>query len=217
MKSTNNIVIVTGGSIDTGFLSDYLKTYKDLYIIGVDKGLISLRELGITPDLIVGDFDSAGEEIKRMYEGLPQTICLQPEKDYTDTHVALMKALELTPKTITMLGATGSRIDHMMANIGLLKFCAKAGVDAYIMDGNNRIRMIDKHCRIEKDKAYGKYISCIPFSDTVTGVTLKGFKYPLDNATMIKENSIGISNELREEDGHISIDKGYLLVMETKD
>ncbi len=217
MKNNDNILIVTGGRVELALLKEYLDNNKNSYVIGVDKGILALHSLGITPDLVVGDFDSAGEDIKNLYQHKENALCLQPEKDYTDTHVALVEAMKLKPKQIIFLGATGSRIDHMMANISLLKLALKEGVEAYIIDGNNRIRMIDKYCRIDARSAYGKYISCIPFSDTITGVTLIGFKYPLDNATMIKEDSIGISNELREEEGHISIDSGYLLVMETKD
>ena len=212
-----NILIVTGGNIDIKLLDAFIQDNHDLYIIGVDKGVCALHSLNISPDFVVGDFDSAGENVRLLYSDKDNALCLQPEKDYTDTHVALLEALKFKPKHIYMIGATGSRIDHVMANISLLKLALREGVEAYIIDGNNRIRMIDKYCRIESWEAYGKYISCIPFSDTVTGITLKGFKYPLDNATMIKDDSLGISNELREEEGHISIDSGYLLVMETKD
>lgn len=212
-----NVIIVTGGSVTSSLLLDTIKEYKDSYIIGVDRGLDILRECGITPNLAMGDFDSASEEIREFFEDNPSTVIFKPEKDFTDTHAAVLRALEMKPESVMLLGATGSRVDHMLANIGMLKLCVVGGVEGFILDDNNRIRMIDKHCKLEKKSLYGKYISCIPFSDRVTGVSLEGFLYPLTDATIIKEDSIGVSNELREEEGHIYVDTGYLLVMETKD
>lgn len=216
MKDTRNIIIVAGGDIHQEICEEYIKDSDD-YIIGVDKGLAALDRYNIFPDLAVGDFDSLDEELKEKYIKRSNTIVLDTHKDLTDTHDAVLRALKLNPERITILGATGGRIDHLMGNIALLKLCVDKGVKAYIIDRRNRITMIDKQCEIKREETYGKYISFIPFSDRVTGVTLKGFEYPLTNATMIKEDSVGISNELREEEGLITIDTGYLLVMETKD
>lgn len=213
----DNIIIVTGGTIQDDLLLRVMNEYDGSYIIGVDKGIETLHRLGIDADLVLGDFDSASADIRIYYKNHPNIIVLQPEKDFTDTHVAVLEALKQNPSRVILVGATGTRIDHMLANINMLKLCLEKKVDAFIVDGNNRIRMIDKQCKIEKKTLYGKYISCIPFSDKVTGITLVGFKYPLTDATMIKEDSLGISNELREEEGLITIDTGYLLVMETKD
>ena len=77
--------------------------------------------------------------------------------------------------------------------------------------------MIDQTLTLYKDKQYGKYVSLIPYSDEVCNITLTGFVYNLESATLIKEETIGISNEMREEVCHITVGKGYLMVMETKD
>lgn len=216
--SYDNILIVTGGSVDERLLLDTMDSLeRNLYIIGVDKGLEILNRINRQPDLVIGDFDSASDGIRAIYANSPDAILLNSEKDYTDTHAAVLEAIKLRPKRITILGATGTRIDHMLGNIALLKLCLFQGIDAAILDTHNRIRMIDKHLVLRRDELYGKYISCIPFSDRVTGITLTGFKYGLKDASMIKEDTIGISNELGEEEGHISIRTGCLLVMETKD
>ncbi len=213
----NDVLIVTGGQVCEEELIKYCKEHQHSFVIGVDKGLETLHKLNIVPRLVIGDFDSADDSIRAIYTNSTDALILNPEKDYTDTHVAVMEALKLKPEKITLFGATGTRLDHTMANIGLLKLCLLEGVEAVIYDGNNKIIMIDKQCRIKRKNLYGKYISCMPFSDKVTGITLTGFKYGLDNATMIKEETIGISNQLREEEGLITIRDGYLLVMETKD
>lgn len=213
-----NIIIVTGGMIREEFIKEIIASYcEKTYIIGVDKGLEIIDSIEVKPDLVIGDFDSAKEGIRGKYINSPGAIILNPEKDFTDTHVAVIEALKLNPQSITIIGATGTRIDHLMGNISLLKLCLDKGVEAAIIDEHNKIRMIDRRLVIKKEKQYGKYISCIPFSDEVSGIYLSGFKYGLDNATITKDETIGISNELREEEGHIIVGKGYLLIMETKD
>lgn len=217
MNQNKSILIVTGGSIDLEFLKRLISVEKNLYIIGVDRGLESLNKLNIEPDLVIGDFDSASDGIRAIYANSPGAVVLSPEKDLTDTHAAVLEALKLKPGKITIVGATGTRLDHMMGNLAMLKLCLDCGAEAVIVDNNNRIRMIDKQLKISRDTMYGKYISCIPFSDRVTGINLTGFKYNLKDASMIKEETLGISNELGEEEGHITVGTGYLLVMETKD
>lgn len=227
MKKKTFVLIVTGGSLEQKFLYDFLQDRKlcpeNPYIIGVDKGLEVLEQLHIEPDLAIGDFDSAHDGIRAKYVSgsdaisCDRCIVLNPKKDYSDTHVAVQKALELSPRWITILGATGTRLDHTMANLGILKLILEAGVCGQILDAHNRITLIDSCWSRKREDMYGPYISLIPYSDRVQGVTLSGFVYDVKNMTMIKEESIGISNELREEEGLITIGDGYLFVMETKD
>ncbi len=212
---TEKIVIVAGGSVDSMLLGSFIE--ENMYIIGADKGLESLEKLGIKPDYALGDFDSANEEIRLKYMNSKQTMVLNPMKDYTDTHVALMHALSRKPETIYIFGATGSRFDHMMGNLQLLYLARLNNVEAYIIDTNNRICIINTECFISKEKQYGKYVSVMPFSHKVTGINMKGFVYELEDAVISQGETIGISNEIREEEGHISVGEGYLIVMETKD
>lgn len=213
----NKILIVTGGTIDDAMLKEFVSLGEYRYIYGVDKGLEKLITHDIEADLAIGDFDSALPFVKEKYLMDTKTILLNPEKDYTDTHVAVMEAIKSGAKEITLIGATGSRLDHVLGNIALLKLCLLRGVKAEIIDTNNRITMIDKEIILSKSSGYGKYVSLIPYSDKVTGINSRGFKYELTGATLVKEETIGISNELREEEGHISIEDGFLLILETKD
>lgn len=211
------VIIVTGGNIDSSTLLNVIKMFPDAFKIGVDHGLDAMDIYNITPDLAIGDFDSANLATKEYYKNLENTILLNPMKDYTDTHVAVQYALEHGAKQIILVGATGTRQDHVQGNFALLKLCRMQGVDAIIYDAHNKIQMIHKELTLYKSKQYGKYVSLIPYSDIVTGITLTGFVYELQGATMIKEETIGISNEMREEECHITIEDGYLMVMETKD
>ena len=216
-----DIIIVTGGVVDDILLLDIIESTSDKpYIIGVDKGMEALERLQITADLIVGDFDSADESIKEKYAMDKRTILLNPIKDMTDTHVAVKKAVDYAESkniSIIIMGATGGRIDHLLGNIGLLKHCLLYDVKACIVDRQNKISMLDKDAVIKKKDLYGKFISLIPFTDMVEGVTLEGFKYNLSDGVLLKGDTLGISNELIKEEGRISIKSGILLLLETKD
>lgn len=210
-----NILIVSGGQVDDDQLKQYIN--EDYYIIGVDKGLDSIARVGGRANLAIGDFDSANADTKELYEHMRGTIILKPEKDVTDTHEAVVRALSLEPESIVILGATGSRVDHMLGNIGLLMLCHKQNVEAYIVDTHNKIRIISNTFTIKKANQFGDFISFIPYDTVVYGVTLNGFKYDVECVDFKKHDTLGISNEIREEEGSVSIKEGYLIVIESRD
>ncbi|MCM1170989.1 MAG: thiamine diphosphokinase [Clostridium sp.] len=209
------ILVVSGGYMDLEFLRRVIDE-KERYIIGVDRGLEGLDALGVKADLAVGDFDSAPPHIKALYDE-EHIIKLNPQKDYTDTHVAVMEALGRNPKAIILVGATGGRLDHMLANVSLLSICTSKNVPAFMIDTKNKIRIIDRPVSIKKICQYGAYVSLISFTDKVTGVTLKGFKYKLTDKTLVRNETIGISNEIEREEGFITFEDGELMVIESKD
>lgn len=226
MNKETHCLIVAGGSVETQLLADvYEGAYGypvHPYVIGVDKGLEALEQLHIEPDLAIGDFDSASDGIRAKYKNPDAVLCgksivLQPEKDYTDTHVALLEAIKQKRKTALLLGATGTRMDHTFGNLGLLYTGKQQGLEVELLDTHNRISLLEHEKILCAKTSYGAYISLLPFSDTVKGITLKGFKYDVTCLSMKKGETIGISNELREEEGHITIGDGYLFLMETKD
>ena len=141
---------------------------------------------------------------------------LQPEKDETDTEYALLMAIDKHPEEIVVMGATGSRLDQTMASIELLKYAVDAGVDAIILDPTNRIRVARGETVYTKDKAFGYYLSVLPFSEDLTDLTMKGFKYEIEEFTLKKGISRCISNELASDRAVINC-SGYYIVMETCD
>lgn len=217
MKNENTVIIVTGGQIDREILIDQIELCNSPYIIGVDRGIDTLHGCGIKPDMVLGDFDSIDGNISDIYKFREDAIVLPAMKDFTDTHVAVLKAIEKNPSQIIIVGGTGSRLDHVLANIGMLKLCVENGIEAYIVDSNNKITMIKKKFQLLLSEQFGKYISLIPYSDIVKGVTLSGFLYDVNDFELKKGESIGVSNELREEKGLITIREGFLLVMQTRD
>lgn len=208
-----NSMILSGGIFYESFALDFCKKNSFDCVIAADRGVAYAGKLGIRPDYIVGDFDSY---IGEMAEGIPVER-YPSQKDYTDTHLAVEKALGLGSDTLTILCGTGGRLDHFMANLAILSMCCRKGVDAYMVDPWNRMRMLRSGITIEKVRQYGTYVSLLAYSDQVTGVTLTGFKYPLHEAVLNNAESLGASNELVQEKGKIELKEGILLMIESKD
>ena len=212
-----NTLIITGGEINKNFLKTHLKTHKYDIIIAVDKGTEALAHLEIHPNYIVGDFDSIDKDVLEKFEKTDIEIKrLIPEKDLTDTQSALELAIELKSIDITIIGAIGTRMDHTIANIYILKEALDKNIPAKIINDNNEICLINKSTKIHRDCSY-KYISLIPLTTEVTGVTIKGMKYPLKDYTMTIGNSLGVSNEQIEPIAEISLQKGILVIIKSKD
>ena len=212
-----NAIIITGGKTTKNFVKEYLNTNKYDIIIAVDRGLEILDTLTIKPDYILGDFDSVNQDVLRKYKKENINITeLNPEKDLTDTHSAINLAISLKSDKITILGAIGTRIDHTIANIHILKIAIPKNIDIKIIDENNEITLIDKNVKICKDEKY-KYISLIALTTKVENLTLKGFKYLLTNSTLNIGDSLGISNEQIEPEAEILLEKGILIMIKSKD
>lgn len=210
-----HILILTGGDLSMVFARSYIQTQTFDKIIAADKGLLYAEQLGIRPDFILGDFDSCPEETLERFKE-EKIMILPREKDDTDTEIAMEQAVSMGAKKVTVLGSTGTRLDHVLGNMGQLVYALKHGVEAYIVDDHNRIRAADRPLKLEKKEQFGDYVSLIPVG-TVTGVTLHGFYYPLNNDTLVFHETWGISNELVDETGIIEMKDGILLVVESKD
>lgn len=212
----NTFLLVTGGTVSKEIFEAVLLEYSFHKIIAADKGLEACHKMQIMPDVVIGDFDSADFSLVQNYKKCCEYIKLPTHKDYTDTHVALQYAVAHDCDCIVILGGTGTRMDHTWANIGLLKLCTDYGIQGYIIDANNRISMINQSTVLYKNNRY-PYVSLIPYSQQVSGVTLTGFEYSGENLTFSFGESLGISNSIQSEQGSINMQKGYLLVIESKD
>ena len=209
-------LIVCGGKIDKEFGLNEIKTDGIDAIIAADSGMDFLYENGVTPDIIVGDFDSATTKALEFFERKGQTEIhrLNPIKDDTDTEYAIRLAIREGARSIVLLGATGSRIDHVLGNISLLGIGLESGTD--IIDTNNRIRMADKPVTIEKSAQYGRFVSLIAVTDD-NEVSLRGFKYPVTDYSFDRFTSLGISNEIIDDHAVIDIHRGKFIIIESKD
>lgn len=225
-----NTAIICGGSIDYEFAEAFIEKHEIDCIIAADKGLRFCYEKKIFPNYILGDYDSICPEILEWYRrqsDVPVT-AYPAEKDDTDTAIALAKALEIGSEKIYLLGALGGRMDHAVANIQILKNVldhtsdntskrVERSAEAYIVDPQNMICLIEKEMILKRKEQFGKYVSLLPFTDTVEGITLEGFKYPLYEYTMKKGESTGVSNEIVDEEAKVSFLSGVLLMIQSKD
>ena len=212
-------VIVSGGMLEEEFVLPILKSEETEFIIGVDKGLEFLYEHDIKPDYIVGDFDSVSRELVDYYrEELNVPIReFNPVKDASDTEIALRLCLGLNRKSILILGGTGSRIDHLWANVQCLQIALQAGVDARIVDSHNQIRLLDSDITLKKSEAFGPYFSLFPLEMPVDELSIRGAKYPLQNHFLKPSDSLCVSNEFAEDEVTISFVYGKVILMETRD
>ena len=211
-------LIVCGGKIEKEFACDVIRTAGIDVIIAADSGMDFLYQNDITPDIIAGDFDSTRTKALEYSEEKGQTEIyrLNPVKDDTDTEFAIRLAIEGGASQIILLGATGSRLDHVMGNISLLGIGLEKHIDIMVRDPNNRIRIIDRPYHIKKAGQYGRFVSLIPVSSD-NEVSLTGFKYTLSNYKFDKFTSLGISNEIVDEEACIDIHKGQFILVESCD
>lgn len=186
------------------------------FVICVDGGARHLRIMGILPNVIIGDLDSMGQDDIAYFHGKDIEFYKFPvRKDYTDSDLAIRYALERGCTEIVLLGCIGSRMDHTLGNITLLLPLLEQGVKARMIDENNEIFVINNYGEVEGQP--GGFVSLIPLSASVEGITLSGFEYPLDNATIKMGSTLGISNKLKGRHGYINIKRGNLLVILAKD
>lgn len=210
-------LIISGGDIEEEFLKCFIKKQKIDNIIVADRGLEILNKINLTPNYIIGDFDSVDESILNEYKDKEiEILKLNPEKDYTDTHMALKLAIKLKSSQIYILGALGKRMDHAIANIHILKEALDNNIKCKIIDKSNEIELITSGTNDVRNSEY-KYISLIPLTTEVTGITLKGFKYLLDDAILEIGHSIGVSNEILSNEAKIIIKTGILIMIKSKD
>jgi len=222
------ILIVSGGRISDLFAGEFMKTHTFDQVIAADAGLEACHRLGIRPTVIIGDFDSLEdrsllEEYRR--QGVPVKE-YPSRKDDTDTELALHCAQELWQEDpegdpeagIWMLGATGSRLDHTISNIGLLVPMADKGIPCVIVDKHNEMEIL----KGPVEKSYERreslpYFSILAINGHARGIDLSGFSYPLDRADIPAYVSMGISNEITEDRGLLRLREGYLLAVRSAD
>lgn len=212
-------VIISGGSIDDAFALEQMQMIQPEFVIGVDSGLKFLYRNQIMPTHIVGDFDSVDPAVITFYKNETQVPIREfnPVKDASDTEIALKLAIELGAEQIWILGGTGTRLDHVMANMQMLKFALDAGVKAYILDKHNRISLVERGVILKKEDAYGAYFSIFPLGGSISGFNIEGAKYPLSNHILQPYDSLCVSNQFLDECVKITFPEGVIILMETRD
>lgn len=238
-------IIVSGGDIQSDFALYFLKKNiekagrENIRLIAADRGLEFFLDYLILPDVVIGDFDSLSEDGKNFLEmqseDIPyggilewklqkgegkvvEVVRLRPEKDDSDTQSAMNYAIQNGAKEIVILGVTGNRVDHLMANFGLLILAQKQDTEVALADRYNYMKLIPSGTILKKAEQFGKYVSFFPLGGDVTGLTLEGFKYPLDKYHLTTADSgLTVSNEISEEYAKVTYESGTLLMIMSRD
>ena len=177
------------------------------YVIAADAGYERALQAGVEPDLALGDYDSSP-----VPKDAKEVICLPAEKDDTDTCFAVKKALEAGCREIVLLGALGGRLDHTMANLQTLIFLQQQGVSAMAVEQGQEITVLGEGTHYISARP-GWYLSLFSCGEQAQGVTLRGVKYPLQNADITYLWPVGVSNEFAAERAEITVSKGKLYCM----
>lgn len=204
--SASRCVIVGGAPIaDASALRVFLRP--DDFFVFCDCGLRHASSLGVSPDLIVGDFDS--------YENphaAVETIVLPREKDDTDAVFAAREAVRRGFREFLLLGVTGARLDHTLGNLSLLCLLEKSGAHGVIREEEAEIELVADR-PVEIDDAVACF-SLLAFGGTARGVTICGAKYPLENAEISCDYPYGVSNEvLPGKVARVTVRDGFLLLV----
>lgn len=203
--------IIIGAAPDRELPGAVVLPVQDSYIICADGGRAVAERLGLQPHWYVGDNDSGGSP-----EGLPATL-LPSEKDVSDLEMGVEQAIAAGCREILMIGCTGGRADHYLANLGLLEQLHDRGCEGRILDRWNEIRFLGpgQH-RIENIPRY-HYLGLIPLDAEIWDVTLRGVKYPLSHFTLHRGSTRSISNEiLPGQTAEITIGSGRVLLIRSQ-
>lgn len=212
-------LIITGGTLNLEFAREYISSLNFDCLLAVDNGLSYIDQLGLSPNVIVGDFDTANDDLVEKYRNMSSvtTFTLVPEKDETDTETAVDYTIRMGYDEVVLLGAMGGRFDHTLGNLHMLYRLLQQKIRGIMIDEKNRISLCESSLRLQKEELFGTYVSLIPFTQKVEKLTLKGFKYPLCDFLLQSGVSIGISNEVVDENCEISFEKGILIMIEAHD
>ncbi|WP_026570406.1 MULTISPECIES: thiamine diphosphokinase [Sediminibacillus] len=210
------IGIVGGGP--ESYVPD-LKAYPDVTCwIGADKGAVTLIQQGMSPDLALGDFDSVTKEELKMIRAYAREVkVFPPEKDETDLELAVLEALQRKGSSIYFFGVTGGRLDHSLANVQQLYRLEKQNIQGTIIDKGNKISLaFPGTIQVRKDNMY-PYISFLPFTHSVSELTLQHFYYPLESGYLEWGSTLCMSNQLLSEKGTFSFSEGILMIIKSRD
>lgn len=207
-------VIICGGTISN---YEYFKKFLDKadFIICVDSGARHMKMFNLVPDVLLGDFDSITDSD---YDFLKQRTRIETfpvEKNETDSEIAVELALKKGYKDIIILGGAGSRLDHSIANILLLKKIHDAKARGMLVNEQNQVHYVTSSIRLEKEEGFK--VSLIPLGGKACGITTKGLYYPLSGEDIEYGSTRGISNEFIANTAEITVEKGALLVIKAKD
>jgi thiamine pyrophosphokinase len=187
-------------------------------IIAADGGTNHCESLGITPNVIIGDFDSLDHTKVTAYKNLGVEIIQYPiHKDETDLELALQFTLMQDVTEVSIIGALGARWDMTVANILLIAHPKFSRLKIRLLDGSQELFLLRGGEKIDIQGHPGYQISLIPLAGDARGITTYGLEYPLNDETLYFGSSRGISNILLHDHAWIGVREGALLCISNRD
>ena len=219
--------IFTGGKLAVGSMDGLgLHMSEADLIIAADSGYNNASRLGVRPGLLLGDLDSIDRK-KLVPDELEhiEKIIVPAIKDDTDTQLAVDTAISRGADEIHIIGGLGGRLDHTLSSVFLLEYIADRGAGAVMTDGQSRVRVMKtagEPVTLMIPKTFDgengfKYLSVVPLTDECEGVRISGVFYPLDGVTLERRYSYAVSNEITSDSAEITLEKGTMLVIESRD
>ena len=205
------VIVASAPELDIAPYQEHIRA-ADL-LIAADGGALPLLRAGIVPHVAIGDMDSiddAGLAELETHGITPQRF--PREKDETDLELALLYAAAVGATAIDILGALGGRWDHTLANVALLALPELRERRARLLADRQTLFLVRDAAMLEGQA--GDTVSLLPLAGDAYGVTTKGLRYPLDNATLSYERARGVSNVLLAPPGYVSLRTGLLLVVQ---
>ena len=192
------VAIFSGGEFENVTPFSYDK------LICADKGYLYALKLNLTPNYIIGDFDS--------YTNIPSGAEVYPkDKDYSDTHLAIDKAISIGATEIDLYFALGGRLDHLLFNVNLLKYASDKGVKLNIISKDYTASLIKGNVKF--NASVNKTVSLVPFSDTVRINSSTGLKYEINNIIVKKGETLTLSNVAISSEVELEIESGELILV----
>ena len=177
-------------------------------VIAADGGFAALKGLGLTPDLVVGDFDSLGHRPDH-----PHVVTLPVEKDDTDMHSAIRLGWERGYRAFRLYGGTGGRIDHTLANIQSLAWLASQRGRGWLVGPDWTATVLSDGGALTLEAGRQGMVSVFCLGDRAEGVDIQGLKYGLTDGVLTADYPLGVSNSFLGGESRVSVRRGKLLVL----
>lgn len=210
VPGTGRVLILAGGRLDDDGPERRLLDGPWGAVVCADSGADHALRLGLSPDFLVGDFDSIGSAAARLFRNVPRQ-AHPSDKAKTDTQLAVEWALDRGFRSITIAGGIGDRFDHSLANAHLLAAIRRRGAEGVVTDGRQAVYLLQGE--LELIRPEGTVLSVIPLGARCQGLSLEGLRWELDRYDLELGDTRTISNEFTAAEARLRLEEGSALVV----
>tara|TARA_Y100000768_G_C23925111_1_gene657099 strand:- start:270 stop:923 length:654 start_codon:yes stop_codon:yes gene_type:complete len=207
----NSALIINGGPSPKKRVLDYLPKF-DL-VVAVDSGFDNAVSLDIVPDVVIGDLDSiSASGLETVENQSIEVISFPKDKDKSDLELAILHARR-SCTSVTIVDSGGGRVDHLWGVFSAMASSVTSMISCEAFVGSSFVKVV-RDDYVVKPLA-SNLVSIFPFGGVAEGVSLSGFRWNLNQETLNPGSTRGLSNQIVERHGNISVQKGVLLVIQS--